>query len=192
MIDVIDKRIDRAMGRVRKAFRAVLSRVSTAPAVALVQASGVAGETLQDAELFQHYGYTSAPPAGTMAVVLPIGGKTAHGIVVATEHGSYRIRGLKSGEVAIYTDEGDSIVLKRGRMIEVTTDVLKISAAIKVQIDTPLIDTTADIDADGEITDRKATGGRSMSHMREAHYTHTHRENDVGGETNVPTQQDSP
>lgn len=29
---------------------------------------------MQDVELFQHYGYTSNPPQGSMAVVLPIGG----------------------------------------------------------------------------------------------------------------------
>lgn len=189
MIKTIDARIQRAMGQVRGAFRAVIRRVNTAAAASLVQADALAGERLQEAELFQHYGLTSVPPDGTMAVVLPIGGKTAHGIVVATEHGAYRIKGLKSGEVAIYTDEGDSIVLKRGRLIEVTTDTLKIAAATKVQIDTPLITTTAEVQADGEITDLFASGGQSMSAMRDLYDIHTHHENDANGETNPPTQQ---
>ncbi|TVO57519.1 phage baseplate assembly protein V [Denitromonas halophila] len=189
MIKTIDARVQRAMGQVRKAFRAVISRVNAAPAVALVQAEGLAGEPIRDAELFQHYGLTSVPPPGTMAVVLPIGGKTAHGIVIGTEHGAYRIKGLKDGEVAIYTDEGDSIVLKRGRLIEVTTNTLKITAATKVQIDTPLITTTAQVQADGEITDLFATGGQSMSAMRDLYDIHTHHENDTNGETNTPTQQ---
>jgi len=52
--------------------------------------------------------------------VLPLGGRTSDGIMIATEHSSYRLQGLESGEVAIYTDEGASIVLKRNRIISVT------------------------------------------------------------------------
>ncbi|MGL9774685.1 MAG: phage baseplate assembly protein domain-containing protein [Sodalis sp. (in: enterobacteria)] len=37
-------------------------------------------------ELFQHYGLTSVPPASTMAVVLPVGGRTRHSIVIASKH----------------------------------------------------------------------------------------------------------
>lgn len=143
MIATIDARIRRALGGIRLAFRGVITRVTSDAPVQLVQLDGVAGEQLQDNELMQHYGFTSNPPAGTMAVVLPVGGKTAHGIVVATEHGSYRLRALKPGELAIYTDEGDSIVLKRGRLIEVTTQTLRINATTKVEITTPDMVVTA-------------------------------------------------
>lgn len=64
----------------------------------------------------------------------------------ATEHGTYRMKGLKTGEVAIYTDEGDSIVLKRGRLIEVTTQTLRINtqvmevnASSKIDLNTPMV-----------------------------------------------------
>lgn len=120
----IDDRIQRALSRIRRAFRAVLTALDTAPRVSLAQAEGLSKEQLQALELFQHYGFTSAPPKGTTCVVLPVGGQTAHGIVVATEHGAYRIKGLQSGEVAIYTDEdqaadGCRIVLKRGNVVEI-------------------------------------------------------------------------
>ncbi len=118
----IDKRIERALGRIRLAFRGVINLVNAAAHVQFVQGEGFASEKLRDNELFQHYGFTSHPLPGTMAVVLPIGGKTAHGIVIATEHATYRLKGLESGEVALYTDEdgngGHRIVLKRGREIE--------------------------------------------------------------------------
>jgi phage baseplate assembly protein V len=143
MIKVIDARIDRALARRRLAFRGKITRVNADAPVQLVQIDGVADEQLQDNELMQHYGYTSNPPAGTMGVVLPVGGRTAHGIVVATEHGTYRLKALKPGEVAVYTDEGDSIVLKRGRLIEVTTQTLKINASTKVEITTPDMVVTA-------------------------------------------------
>jgi phage baseplate assembly protein V len=146
MIREIDARIRRHLSGIRQAFRGVLTLVKAAGAVQLVQADGLAGESLQDNELFQHYGYTSNPPAGTMAIVLPIGGKTAHGIIVATEHGSYRLKNLASGEVAIYTDEGDSIILKRGRLIEATTQtfrlntqIMEVNASTKIDFNTPMV-----------------------------------------------------
>lgn len=211
MIREIDDRISRALGKIRQAFRGVGTQVNSAAPVQLFQGEGFAGEQLQDAELMQQYGHTSNPPAGFMYVAIPIGGKTAHSIVVATEHASYRLKGLKSGEVAIYTDEGDSIILKRGRLIEVTTQTLRINASTLVEINTPkmqvnasasmeiatakvqmtapLVATTGQIKVDLDITDMVATGGRSMAAMRTSHYGHTHHENGVGGETNAPSQQ---
>ena len=149
MIKDMDARIAKAFGQVRSAFRAKLNRVNTAGPIALVQGEGLAGEQVQDAELFQQYGLTSNPPANSMAVILPVGGKSSHGIVIATEHGSYRFKELASGEVALYTDEGDSIVLKRGHVIEVTTRTLTINATTKVEMNTPLLQITGgDVKAD--------------------------------------------
>ncbi|KUM02273.1 phage baseplate assembly protein V [Chromobacterium subtsugae] len=118
----VDHRIRRAFSNVRQGFRAALTHVDSAGAVQTAQAEGLAGEQLQDAELFQHYGYTSNPPPGSMAMVLPLGGRTSHSVVLATEHGSYRLQSLQPGEVALYSDEGSKIVLKRGKIIEATCD----------------------------------------------------------------------
>jgi len=123
-IKVIDARVRRHLSGIRLAFRGVITLVKTASAVQLVQLDGLSGERVQDSELMQQYGITSNPPAGSMAIVLPIGGKTAHGIIIATEHGTYRLKNLESGEVALYSDEGDSVILKRGRIMEVTTETL--------------------------------------------------------------------
>lgn len=146
MIAEIDARIKRYANTIRQAFRGVLTLVKAAGNVQLVQVDGLAGEQLQDNELFQHYGYTSNPPPGTMAIVLPIGGKTAHGIIIATEHGNYRLKNLASGEVAIYSDEGDSVILKRGRLIEATThtfrlntQVMEVNATTKIDFNTPMV-----------------------------------------------------
>lgn len=146
MINEIRKLIDRRLAGLRLAYRGVITLVNAAGAVQLVQGEGLSGENGQDDELFQHYGYTSNPPPGTMKIVLPIGGKTSHSIIIATEHGDYRLQGLKSGEVAIYTDEGDRIVLKRGRLIEVTTETLRINTLVmevnadtKIDFNTPMV-----------------------------------------------------
>lgn len=146
MIREIEQRIARRLAGIRLAFRGVVGLVNANGPVQLVQGDALAGENGRDYELFQDYGYTSNPPSGTMKIVLPIGGKTSHGIIVATENARYRIKGLKSGEVAIYTDEGDSIILKRGRLIDVTTDTLRINAkvmevnaATKIDFKTPMV-----------------------------------------------------
>lgn len=149
MTDPIQRQITRALGSIRSAFRAVLTLVESGAGVQLAQGDGLAGEQVQAAEVFQHYGLTSNPPAGSMAVVLPLGGKTSHGIVIATEHGSYRLQGLESGEVALYSDEGDSVVLRRGRVIELTTETLRITAPTGVEIDTAALTVTGQIVGQG-------------------------------------------
>jgi len=149
MIKDIDRRINRALTGIRQAFRGVLGIANTAPNIALVQIAGLTGETVQDNELFQHYGYSSNPPAGSAVIVLPLGGKSSQGVIIASEHAQFRVKNLKPGEVAIYTAEGDSIVLKNGHLIEVTTQTLKITATTKVDITTPLLQVNGgDIKAD--------------------------------------------
>ncbi len=61
-----------------------------------------------------------------MGIAVPLNGNTSHTVVVATEHGAYRLTELKPGEVALYTDEGAKIVLKRGRVIEHECDVYRV------------------------------------------------------------------
>jgi phage baseplate assembly protein V len=149
MIRDIDRRIKSALNTIRRPFRARLTAIDTAPGLSLLQAEGLAGEQMQAAELAQHYGLTSVPPVGSQAVVLPLGGKSAHGVIIATEHSSYRVKSLSPGEVAIYTDEGDMIVLKRGRIVEITTQTLKINASTKVEVNSPLLQVNGgDVKAD--------------------------------------------
>lgn len=154
----VDQRIRRAFSNVRQGFRAVLTRVDSAGDVQTVQADALAGEQLQDAELFQHYGYSANPPPGSMAVVLPLGGRSSHGVVIATEHGSYRLKQLKPGEVALYSDEGSKIVLKRGRLIEVECDTFslrcknwQVNASEQASFTTPMLSTSAQLVAQGQI-----------------------------------------
>ncbi|MEM8336723.1 phage baseplate assembly protein V, partial [Morganella morganii] len=145
----INQRINSALNAIRMPFRARLNSIDSSGKVQTIQAEGLAKEPLQGQELFQQYGLTSNPPPGTMAVVIPVGGKTSHGIVVATEHGSYRLAGLKSGEVALYTDEGAKIVLKRGKIIETDCDVFRVNckefevnAESKADFNTPEVTTS--------------------------------------------------
>lgn len=188
MIAEMQRLIDRALGSIRRPFRAVLTAIKLLSAVQLVQADALAGERLQDNELMQHWGFTSAPPGGSMMIVLPLGGKTAHGVIVSEEHPSLRFKLNAQGEVALYTDEDDHIYLKRGRVIEIKTQTLLIKAGVKVRMETPLVETTGKIEADSTIRDLRPTNNRTVDGMRTQYNIHVHHENDVNGNTNVTTQ----
>jgi phage gp45-like len=48
-----------------------------------------------------------------------VGGDRNNGVVVAVGDRKFRLKGLQGGEVAMYTDEGDIIIMKRGHNIKV-------------------------------------------------------------------------
>lgn len=167
IIAIINRRITSALSALRYPFRAKLTRISTEGGVQTTQLEGLAPETLQDVELFQHYGITTVPPEGAMAIVLPLGGQTSHGIVIATEHSQYRIQSLKPGEVALYTDEGASVILKKGKIIETTCEEWHltckkavIEAADSVMVKTPLMTATQKVTVQGLFTGQ---GGMAIS-----------------------------
>ncbi len=113
--------------------RAVVKLVDDSKKMQLLQVDLLEGETRDELEHFQGYGFNSVPLAGAEGVAVFVGGRRDHGIVIAVDDRRYRIRNLESGEVAMYTDQGDSIVIKRGGTIEVT-------AATKVIVGAPLVE----------------------------------------------------
>ncbi len=80
-------------------------------------ASGRPDETITNREMFQDYGFASNPQPGAEGIVINDGN---HYIMIATEDRRYRIP-LQTGEVALYTDEGDTIKLGRGHQITINT-----------------------------------------------------------------------
>lgn len=166
----------------RQAFRAVAARNAHGKLIG-VEMQGLAEESVAG-ELFQHYGYTSAPLPGAEYIAIPVGGNSKHTVVIASEDARYRIT-LKDGEVAIYSDEGDHVHLKRGRVIEVETETLLVKAGTKVRFETPLIETTGQIQAEGNIQSAAEVIDqvRSMQADRDIYNGHQH------GNSPTPTQQ---
>lgn len=158
------------------AARAILTLISDATRMQGVQVKLLDGEVCDNVDRMQQYGFTSVPLPGAEGVYLALGGSRDHGIVIVADDRRYRLKGLQGGEVAIYTDEGDKIVLKRGNVIEFT-------AAAKVRMVTPLLEVT------GEIKDRCDDDGMTMEGMRQTYDIHVHPENDGGGPTDPPIQQ---
>lgn len=184
---LMQRTAERAQTSVRLALRGVLQRLDATKPIPPAQVAGLAGEKLA-AELLQHYGIASAPLAGAEVIVLPVGGRSAHGVVIASVDGRYRIQ-LQPGEVALHTDEGDHIHLKRGRVIELVTETLNITASTKVHIDTPTLEMTGDataqgnVHADGDVSD----GTRSMQADRDIYNQHKHPGVSSGSSSTAPT-----
>jgi phage baseplate assembly protein V len=121
-----------------------------------------AGEVKDDLEHFEPYGFTSNPLEGAEGITGFIGGDRSHGVLLVVADRRYRIRAMEAGEVAIYTDEGDKIHLKRGRIIDIETDTLNIKASTVVNFDTPLINQTGRIESQG---DQIAAGISQIDHL---------------------------
>ncbi|MEE9357460.1 phage baseplate assembly protein V [Candidatus Vondammii sp. HM_W22] len=106
--------------------RAVINLVNDGHGLQEVQITLLADETAE-VERVQEYGFTSNPQPGAEAVALAVGGSRAHTIVIATDDRRYRLKGLASGEVALYDDMGQSFILHRDR-IEVTSPKVVINS----------------------------------------------------------------
>ena len=101
--------------------------------------SGRPDESFSSREYFQHYGFTSRPLAGAEAILIREGNQI---IMIASDDRRYRLA-LEDGEVALYSDEGDHIHLKRGRKIEVSTRKLTVLAAEEVNVTAPQVIVTS-------------------------------------------------
>jgi phage baseplate assembly protein V len=161
--------LDRVASRVRlMVSRFVLQSVNDAAKLQSVQIMALEGQVRDLVERFQQYGYTSVPHPGAEGIAVSLGGNTDHMVVINVDDRRYRLTGLQEGEVALYTDEGDKIVLKRGRNIEVT-------AGTKVTLITPLTVLTGDLDVGGNVTvdGRIDSGGDQVAGgISTVHHTH--------------------
>ncbi len=141
--------------------RGTLSLVDGLKKLQELQVKLLAGEIKDGMEHFEAYGFTSYPKAGAEVLAGFFGGDRSHGVVICVADRRFRLQGLKSGEVAMYTDEGDKLHFKRGRVIEIETMTLRVKAETAVEFDTPLIRTTGKIVSAG---DQVAAGISQVGH----------------------------
>lgn len=123
----VDARIARQLARLRTATRAAVSAWS-GDTIGRVSLKAL-GEQLLDADAYQHYGFRSRPPAGTEAVVVPVG-VGGHFLVIAEESRGSAPTDLAAGEVAIYGQAGAKIVLRADGSVEVTGVTININSGV--------------------------------------------------------------
>ncbi|GFO67875.1 baseplate assembly protein [Geomonas limicola] len=195
-------------GIVKSVMQGVIQRVS-----ASVWGDGA----IDNRELFQHYGFTSRPLAGSEVIFIRQGN---HFIAIASDDRRYRI-GLEEGELAIYDDQGQKVHLKREGIIEVvatekliasckeaeifastsatiTTPQLTVVASTKVTMDTPLLELTGDLTVAGAAQVAGALSSATsvadpngtMQEMRGVFNEHDHVEHGTGGGMTDPPNQE--
>ncbi len=125
-------------GIVKSVIQGVIQRVS-----ATVWGDG----SMDDREFMQHYGYTSRPKPGAEVIFIRQGNSIT---AIASDDRRYRLA-IEEGEVALYTDEGDRIHLKRGRIIEIiggekivaNTKVAEVNATTSATVTSPTVTVVA-------------------------------------------------
>lgn len=142
--------------------RGTVVLVNSANKLQSLQMRLTAGEVNDDMEHFEPYGFTSNPLAGAEGIATFLGGDRSHAVVLVVADRRYRLKALAPGEVAIYTDEGDKVHFKRGRVIEIETDTLNIRAATAVNFDTPTLTQSGRIVSQG---DQVAAGISQINHL---------------------------
>lgn len=179
--------------------RAVVSLVNDSLKLQGLQLKVLAGETLDNVERFQQYGFTSHPLAGAEAILLCLGGHRDHPVVISVDDRRYRKKDLAPGESAMHTHEGDYIHMKNGRIIEVlagtklkaTAPEVEVVASTKVTFTSPLVEMSGALNVAGPIVSATSVADTNgtMQEMRGTYNGHTHPENNQpGGNTNAPNQ----
>lgn len=163
--------------------RAVVTAIGDAGKIQSAQVKLLDGEVRDGIEILHQYGFTSIPHGKPEGLYFSVGGDRDHGVVICVADRQFRLKSIAPGEVAIFDDLEQKVHLTRdGIVIDGATLPVTILNTPKVRMETPLLEVT------GEIKDRCDSDGKSMESMRTVYDSHTHHENDVHGETNVPTQ----
>lgn len=99
--------------------RAVVKLVSDVTKMQELQVGVLDGETVEGAEHFQPYGFSSVPLAGAEGVALFPNGDRGHPLVVAVADRRYRPTGGEAGEVTVYSKTGARVRLLASGDIEI-------------------------------------------------------------------------
>ena len=144
------------------AARAVITTTDDTGGVHKVQVQVTPREVIDDVPVVQLYGVASHAPPGSETQLLFVTGDRSKAVAIATNNPKARLRGLQPGEVGLYTDEGDVIVLKHGHQISITTTGTVTVNGGTVNIGGPaggkvVVNVNGDIHATGTITAQMIT-----------------------------------
>ena len=195
--------------------RGVVESVDDSPMMRTIQAEFLPGDVREGLEHFEPYGFTSRVKKGAEAIGAFFNGDRSHGVVLVTADRRFRLH-VEEGEVAVFDDQGQKVVLKRdGILVETPKNltatvggnaVATVSGTTTlksgdVTIDAPSVHITGTLAVDGHIS---GTGGLAVSGGSGAAVTgsitatgdiqagsislqgHTHTEMGDGAETSTP------
>ena len=154
MMKSIGLHINKALKQLRFPMLGIIARGSSKS----LQVKGLQDETLQEIELIQQVGFNSHIPDSAKVIVIPLQGKTAKAVVVATTGGSVVVN-VAEGETCVYDQFGHQVLLHKDG-IKMLGDV-EIIGGLKV---------SENIESEKEVLDK--TG--SMQLMRDVYNEHLH------------------
>ena len=100
----------------------------------------LAGETRDDIELFQHFGFSSIPPVGSEGITLSQNGVRENAVIIATK-GEKKIE-LKEGESAVFNNGSAVVKLLADDTIEVTGSKIQLNGDNKQLVTYAELDTS--------------------------------------------------
>jgi len=156
LIREINKRVDAAIGRLSRSIvrRALLA--SGVDATYSAQLEGDAGDVKNRHEFWQHFGFTSRPPAGGEAAMVAFGaGEGA--VVVAENDRAHRPETLASGDAMLYAKKDGSDQAS-----------VHAKAAGNVDLNAPKTDATVNVGGDAEFLLLGETVKANMNTFAEA------------------------
>ncbi|OWY40075.1 phage baseplate protein [Xenophilus sp. AP218F] len=118
--------------------RGIVHLVNDAGGLQLLQVSALDGETRDDVERVQDFGATSHPPAGSVPVMVAVGGSRNHLVAVAVDNEAHRPKGLSPGESATYNAHGVLFLFDEQGNATLTCKRFIVNASEGVNINTPL------------------------------------------------------
>jgi len=158
--------------------RAVVKSINAASKCQTVDVELLAGQKKAGIEHLEPYGFTSRAKYGAEAIILFPDGDRSHAVAITVADRRYRMKGLKTGEVAIYDDLGQSVTLTRtGIVVDGGGKIITFKNAPKARFEMP-------IESTGQIQDLCDSSGQTMAAMRIAYNGHRHHEN--GNITDTP------
>ncbi|WP_050469324.1 phage baseplate assembly protein V [Herbaspirillum chlorophenolicum] len=161
----------------------------------MLQARFGGDELIDKLPRFSEFGFTSVAPLDSEVLAVFVAGDRSNAAVIASHHSASRPKNLNEGETAIFNQVGIRILLgKEGLIIDgaglpVTitgTPNLIVNASDHIQMNTPTLTVSGDIQANGNITDQIGANGKSMASMRQLYNGHNHQVSGVqSGAANV-------
>lgn len=125
--------------------RGAVSAVNAATKMQSLQLRLMAGEAKDSVEHFEPFGFTSKPLPGAEHITLFLDGDRSHGVTIVVADRRYRLTGLADGEAALHDAYGNHAWFKKDGTLDVT-------ASTKVQITSPLVTMSGNLQVTGNIT----------------------------------------
>ncbi|RYL25155.1 phage baseplate assembly protein domain-containing protein [Acinetobacter piscicola] len=146
-------KLSKSLGQIRQAFLGIVARAGVK-----AQIQGLADEVMDEMEIYQQVGFSSWIPEKSRVVILPLMGKSARSIIIASTEAPIMIT-VEEGETCIYDQFGHQILLHKDG-VKIIGDT-EIEGGLKV---------SEGIQAGKDVSDKKG----SMQAMRDAYNPHTH------------------